>query len=50
MSVSTISGQITRGSEQLLIDSIEISKVADELKAGMSGFQAFYDSYFLEKA
>lgn len=49
-SVSAISGEITRGSEQLLIDSGEISKVAAALGVGMSGFQAFYDRYFLENA
>jgi methyl-accepting chemotaxis protein len=50
LSVNTISSEIARTSEQLLIDSAEISKVAGELKTGMRGFQEFYNSYFSEKA
>jgi methyl-accepting chemotaxis protein len=45
-SVNTISGEIARNSERLLINSGEISKVAGELKIGMQGFQAFYNSFF----
>ena len=40
--VNRISGQMARGSEQLLFNSGEISKVAEDLKASMSRFEAIH--------
>lgn len=37
--VNRISGEMARGSEQLLVNSSEISKVAQDLKASMSRFE-----------
>jgi methyl-accepting chemotaxis protein len=43
--VNQISAQMASSSEKLLTDAGEISRVAEQLRGGISSFQSCYDSY-----
>jgi methyl-accepting chemotaxis protein len=45
-SVVEVSSGLALSSEQLLVNSSEISQVAEQLRLGMSSFQGFYDTFF----
>lgn len=46
VSVTEVSSGLSLNSEQLLVNSSEISQVAEQLRLGMSSFQGFYDTFF----